>query len=137
MATLLGVLTERHKAFPALVVVPNSTLVQWLREIDTWAPRLRVVPFYGEAKSREIIMKYELFHDHPPAGYAPAKFHVLLTTYESLTNVKDGFTMLKRVPQWEVIVVDEAQRSTWYYSSSAMVSYRAQSRMMAVCYSSV
>ncbi|KAK7021537.1 hypothetical protein R3P38DRAFT_2533623, partial [Favolaschia claudopus] len=47
---------------PALVVVPNSTIGNWVRELERWAPRLRIVAFYGDAKSRELIKKYELSH---------------------------------------------------------------------------
>ena len=49
---------EQVKALPALVVVPNSTITNWVREFERWAPHLRVVPFYGDAKSREVIKNY-------------------------------------------------------------------------------
>ncbi|KAJ3512355.1 hypothetical protein NLJ89_g3566 [Agrocybe chaxingu] len=38
------------------------------------------------------------------------KFHVLVTTYETLTNVKDFGPVFKSQPRWEVLVVDEGQR---------------------------
>ncbi|KZV93790.1 hypothetical protein EXIGLDRAFT_645875 [Exidia glandulosa HHB12029] len=110
MTTLLGLLVKHHDAFPLLVIVPNSTLSNWLREFERWAPNVRVVPFYGEGKSRDIIKKYELYHDYVPKGYTSSKFHVLLSTYESFTNVKDGYAVFTAVKYWEAIVVDEGQR---------------------------
>ena len=96
--------------FPSLVVVPNSTITNWVREFERWAPRLRVVPFYGEQKSREIVKKYELFHEYPDAGTTGAKYHVLVTTYETVTGQKDFYPVFKNTPRWEVLIVDEGQR---------------------------
>lgn len=92
------------EAFPALVVVPNSTITNWVREFERWAPNLRVVPFYGEAKSRDVIKNFELKHNASTkkAGTTGAKFHVLVTTYESLLNPKDFGSVFKAQPRWEV-----------------------------------
>ncbi|KAF9015550.1 SNF2 family N-terminal domain-containing protein [Cyathus striatus] len=109
IATFLGNIAQKWKAFPALVVVPNSTITNWVREFERWAPKLRVVPYYGEKKAREIIQKYELFHSKSRPGDTPAKFHVLVTTYETLTKGQD-FSIFKNQPRWEVLVVDEGQR---------------------------
>ena len=101
---------ESVKAQPALVVVPNSTITNWVREFERWAPRLRVVPFYGEAKSRDIIRQYELFHSYVEKGTTGAKYDVLVTTYETITNTKEFAPVFKATPRWEVLVVDEGQR---------------------------
>ncbi|KAH8119925.1 hypothetical protein DFH11DRAFT_1557318 [Phellopilus nigrolimitatus] len=109
--TFLGILHARVQAFPSLIVVPNSTITNWVREFARWAPELRVVPFYGEQKSREIIKKYELQHDAPPPGTTGAKYHVLVTTYETVTAAnKDFNAVFKKNPRWEVLIVDEGQR---------------------------
>ena len=99
-----------YDASPALVVVPNSTITNWVREFERWAPGLRVVPFYGEVKAREVIKRFELFHDRPAKGTTGAKFHVLVTTYETVTNTKEFGPVFKRSPRWETLVVDEGQR---------------------------
>ncbi|KAF8140421.1 hypothetical protein EV363DRAFT_1153685 [Boletus edulis] len=106
IVTSLGTLIEKYKVAPALVVVPNSTVTNWIREFSRWAPRLRVVPFFGEAKSRDVVMRYELFH----APNREPKYHVLVTTYETITNPRDFTTVFKGVGRWEVLVVDEGQR---------------------------
>lgn len=42
-----------------------------------------------------------------PVAEQKLRAHVVLTTYESLAN---GLAVFKRVPRWESLVVDEAQR---------------------------
>ncbi|KAI0801048.1 hypothetical protein C8Q74DRAFT_1364698 [Fomes fomentarius] len=110
IVTFIGHLVANFDAFPALVVVPNSTITNWVREFERWAPKLRVVPFYGEAKAREVIKKYELYHAQPPSGTTGAKYHVLVTTYETVTNPKEFGVIFKNTPRWELLVVDEGQR---------------------------
>ncbi|KAF9020320.1 hypothetical protein BDZ89DRAFT_1072318 [Hymenopellis radicata] len=110
IATFIGNVASNWNACPALVVVPNSTITNWVREFERWAPELRVVPFYGEAKARDVIKKYELSHRNKVAGQTSAKFHVLVTTYEALLNPKDFGTVFKSVPRWEILVIDEGQR---------------------------
>lgn len=110
MSTFLGTIAKKFKAFPALVVVPNSTITNWVREFERWAPELRVVPFYGEKKARDIIKQFELFHPKAPKGHTNAKFHVLVTTYEAVINPKDFGVIFKKQPRWEALVIDEGQR---------------------------
>ncbi|KAL5533979.1 hypothetical protein ACEPAG_439 [Sanghuangporus baumii] len=108
--TFLGLLHARMGAFPSLVIVPNSTITNWVREFARWAPELRVVPFYGEQKSREIIKQYELEHPVITSGTTGAKYHILVTTYEAVSKAKDFNAVFKKNPRWEVLVVDEGQR---------------------------
>ena len=96
--------------FPTLVVVPNSTITNWVREFTKWAPELRVVPFYGEQASRDVIKEYELQHPTIAPDTTGAKYHVLIATYESVTSPKDFNAVFKKNPRWEVLVVDEGQR---------------------------
>ncbi|KAK0208177.1 SNF2 family DNA-dependent ATPase [Desarmillaria ectypa] len=110
IATFIGKIASEWKAFPALVVVPNSTITNWVREFERWAPNLRVVPFYGESKAREVIKNFELRHNTKEAGTTGAKFHVLVTTYEALLGQKDFTPVFKSQPRWEVLVIDEGQR---------------------------
>uniref|UniRef100_A0A8H7YAC3 Chromatin remodeling factor mit1 n=1 Tax=Psilocybe cubensis TaxID=181762 RepID=A0A8H7YAC3_PSICU len=110
IVSFLGYIAKIMKAFPSLVVVPNSTITNWVREFERWAPNLRVVPFYGEKVARDVLKQYELFHNHTSTDNLKAKFHVLITTYEALVNGKDFTSVFKSQPRWEVLVVDEGQR---------------------------
>jgi SNF2 family DNA or RNA helicase len=51
-----------------------------------------------------------LEHEKKISGTTGAKFHVLVTTYESLNNPKDFTPVFKSIPRWEVLIVDEGQR---------------------------
>lgn len=64
------------------------------------------MPFSGEAKSRDVIIRYELFHE----SKREPKYHVLVTTYETVTNSRDFTAVFKTIGRWEVLVVDEGQR---------------------------
>ena len=111
VVTSLGVLVKEYEACPALVVVPNSTITNWVREFERWAPELRVCPFYGEAKARDVIKAYELYHSGKSvSGTTGAKFHVLVTTYETITNPKEFSSVFKHTSRWEILVIDAGQR---------------------------
>lgn len=109
IVTFIGNIIKSFDACPILVVVPNSTITNWAREFSSWAPGVRVVPFYGEAKSREVIKRYELTHSTKIQGTTGTKFHVLVTTYDTIAS-KDFNSVIRSVRRWEVLVVDEGQR---------------------------
>ncbi|SCV72600.1 BQ2448_4137 [Microbotryum intermedium] len=100
--TFLSVLHHEHAARPFLVTVPNSTIGNWVREFERWAPSMRVVPFSGDIESRQIIEEFELYD---PKGQL--KTHVVLATYEALEK---NISVFQRVQRWECLVVDEGQR---------------------------
>ncbi|KAH7344948.1 SNF2 family N-terminal domain-containing protein [Rhizoctonia solani] len=103
LASLIGRLVTEH-VYPHLIVVPNSTIVNWIREFERWAPHVRVVRFNGEAKARQVIKKYELWNADGRQMY-----HALVTTYETLAGA-EFHTVFKKPGRWETVVVDEGQR---------------------------
>ncbi|KAG0298177.1 hypothetical protein BGZ96_001722 [Linnemannia gamsii] len=104
MVAFVNTLFHQLKAFPCLIVVPNSTLTNWVREFAKWSPDLRVVAYYGPQSSRSVVRDHELFH----RGTHDLKCHVVVTTYEMIVNVTDS--TLFRKNSWECLVVDEGQR---------------------------
>ena len=100
----LTTLTQRHTCFPFLVVVPNSTCPNWRREIQKWAPSLRVVTYYGSSESRKLAQKYELF----PGGAKDLRCHVVVTSYDAAQD--NEFRRVFRGVHWAGLVVDEGQR---------------------------
>jgi len=72
----------------ALVVVPTSLLTNWQKEVERFAPGLRVDVFHGA--KREL---------------AAARPDVLLTTY----GVVRREAALLKAMDWHVVVIDEAQ----------------------------
>ncbi|KAJ5295935.1 hypothetical protein PENANT_c001G08716 [Penicillium antarcticum] len=101
--TLFSALIENHECWPFLVVVPNSTVPNWRREIKTWSPKVRVVAWYGSAFSRETAREFEMFNDEKELCC-----HVVIASYESMID-DDAKRVLGKV-NWAGLVVDEGQR---------------------------
>ncbi|XP_023518960.1 protein CHROMATIN REMODELING 4-like isoform X2 [Cucurbita pepo subsp. pepo] len=100
---------EFKARLPCLVLVPLSTMPNWLSEFSLWAPHLNVVEYHGGAKARATIRQYEWHASNPSQSNKKTvsfKFNVLLTTYE-MVLVDSSY--LRGVP-WEVLVVDEGHR---------------------------
>ncbi|XP_051128310.1 protein CHROMATIN REMODELING 4 isoform X2 [Andrographis paniculata] len=100
---------EFKAILPCLVLVPLSTMPNWMSEFALWAPDLNVVEYHGNTRARAAIRQYE-WHASDPHGLnkktSAYKFNVLLTTYEM---VLCDSSHLRGVP-WEVLVVDEGHR---------------------------
>ncbi|WP_440713186.1 DEAD/DEAH box helicase [Gordonia sp. FQ] len=76
---------------PALVVCPMSVIGNWQRELERFAPGLRVVIHHGPGRDTARL----------PAA-AP---DVVVTTFATLTRDRAAMTAL----DWDLLVVDEAQ----------------------------
>lgn len=78
---------------PFFLVVPLSTLRNWQREFQYWAPHMNVVVYTGSQESRAMIRRYEFYDENAQqksdgkkrskheAPHMP-KFHALMTSYE-------------------------------------------------------
>ncbi|XP_010909175.1 protein CHROMATIN REMODELING 4 isoform X2 [Elaeis guineensis] len=108
-AFISSLYSEFKANLPCLVLVPLSTMPNWLAEFALWAPHLNVVEYHGCAKARSIIRQYEWHASDPTRSHETTKsykFNVLLTTYEM---VLADSSHLRGVP-WEVLIVDEGHR---------------------------
>ncbi|EPS68656.1 chromatin remodeling complex subunit, partial [Genlisea aurea] len=107
-AFLSSLYFEFRAMLPCLVLVPLSTMPNWMSEFALWAPELNVVEYHGNTRARAVIRQYE-WHAccHGENKITSAyKFNVLLTTYEMILC---DSSHLRGVP-WEVLVVDEGHR---------------------------
>lgn len=108
-AFLSSLYLEFKATLPCLVLVPLSTMPNWMAEFTLWAPHLNVVEYHGPAKARSIIRQYE-WHATRPDGSrritSSYRFNVLLTTYEMV--LADSSHL--RGVHWEVLIVDEGHR---------------------------
>ena len=96
--SLLGYLHEyRGITGPHLVVVPKSTLGNWMNEFKRWCPVLRVFKFHGNREAREEQIRNSM---------RPGMFDVCVTSYEMVIKEKSA---LKKF-HWRYIVIDEAHR---------------------------
>lgn len=63
-------------AGPFLVVVPLSTVPNWIKEFRKWTPQLNALVYVGDSKSRDVIRNYEFFNHKGAAR--PYRFEVLV-----------------------------------------------------------
>lgn len=82
-----------------LVIVPGSTLENWLREFARFAPELNVRPYYGLQKEREEL-RLTLDEDFE-------NIDVIVTTYDMSCSEHDNRWLRKYGP-FSVCVYDEA-----------------------------
>lgn len=113
---LYSLFKEHHTRGPFLVSVPLSTLINWEREFELWAPEMYVVTYLGPKDARQILRENEFSFDQDAirggkvaskfrAG-CKVKFNVLLTSYEMVCM--DTATLGS--VDWEILVIDEAHR---------------------------
>ena len=89
-------LKETGAKHPHLVVVPASTLENWIREFNKFCPSIQVQAYFGTQKEREEL-RYEL---------QDAEFDVLVTTYNLACGSPQDAKFLKN-QNFNVIVYDE------------------------------
>jgi chromodomain helicase DNA binding protein 8/chromodomain-helicase-DNA-binding protein 7 len=131
---------------PFLIVAPLSTIPHWERTVHGWTD-LNCVVYHGNANSRGIIQNYEFHHVDEETGrrittipsprkggrggvdLASFKFDILITTYEMCLNAS---AVLKSIPCWRVVIVDEAHRLKNKTSkfSEVLKSYTIEHRVL-------
>lgn len=113
--SMLGYLRdELNVGGPFLVVVPLSTVPNWIRELRKWLPSANSVVYVGDTKSRHVIRQFEWGGAAGGgrgggAGFSPPRttaFDVLVTTYELVLKDASFLSAIK----WSYLVVDEAHR---------------------------
>ena len=85
---------------PHLVIVPSSTLDNWLREFDVFAPSLKVYSYYGTQGVR-----YDLRHDLKAA----TDIDVIVTTYNMATGTPDDRKFLRKM-EFKTCTYDEGHQ---------------------------
>ncbi|KAH8355722.1 hypothetical protein KR084_003673 [Drosophila pseudotakahashii] len=109
---LYSLFKEGHCRGPFLISVPLSTLINWERELELWAPDFYCITYVGDKANRAVIRRNEICLKEVstgkkiPTDHAPFKFNVLLTSYEFISLEA---TFLGSI-EWEALVVDEAHR---------------------------
>jgi SWI/SNF-related matrix-associated actin-dependent regulator of chromatin subfamily A member 5 len=96
--SLLGYLREfRGITGPHMVIVPKSTLANWINEFRRWCPVIKAVKFHGTADERAYQREHVV---------APGKFDVVVTSYEMIIKEKNHWKKF----HWRYVIIDEAHR---------------------------
>ncbi|NXG76585.1 SMRCD regulator, partial [Baryphthengus martii] len=78
----LAYLYQEGDKGPHLIVVPASTLDNWIREVNLWCPQLNVLTYYGSQEDRRSI-RMNIVNK-------VTDFHVIITTYScAISNIED------------------------------------------------
>nr|AML25532.1 ATP-dependent chromatin remodeler iswi-1 [Euschistus heros] len=96
--SLLGYMKHyRNIPGPHMVIVPKSTLANWMNEFKKWCPTLRAVCLIGDQETRNAFIRDTLM---------PGEWDVCVTSYEMIIREKSVFKKFN----WRYMVIDEAHR---------------------------
>lgn len=96
--SLLAYLKEaRNINGPHLIIVPKSTVGNWMKEFERWCPTINVVKLLGDKATRKSVCETIIAKGH---------FSVVVTSYEC--TLKEKSTLAKI--NWKYLVIDEAHR---------------------------
>ncbi len=102
--SVLGYMLEyKNIRGPHLVLVPKSTLSNWLAEFKRWCPDLRAIKFHGDKAERREMLEGVL---KPGQRDEERQWDVVVTTFE--VAIREQGT-LGRWP-WRMLIIDEAHR---------------------------
>lgn len=95
-------LKDSGKRGPHLVVVPSSTLENWVREFARFAPTIAVQTYYGSKDDRPFLRQtlLETLRSRSTA------WEVLITTYNLATGDDKDRKFLRKI-EWDTCVFDE------------------------------
>ena len=95
----LAHLKETGEEGPHLIVVPSSTMDNWRKELELWAPGIEVVTYWGSQDERRHL-RLRLVQDE-------LQYDVILTTYNMVVSSPEDRVLFKKM-EFCYIVYDEA-----------------------------
>ncbi|PAV59055.1 hypothetical protein WR25_10761 [Diploscapter pachys] len=94
----LAYLKETQAVGPQLIVVPSSTLENWLNEFANWCPEIKVLTYYGSQEMRKDL-RYK-------AKKKKEMTDVILTTYNMVGSKNDDRKFFKNY-KMNYVIYDE------------------------------
>ncbi|KAI8812605.1 SNF2 family N-terminal domain-containing protein [Cladochytrium replicatum] len=105
----------RNITGPHLVIVPKSTLQNWMNEFMKWVPDLKAFIFHGTKDERAELAERILL---------PMDFEVCITSFEMCQRETSHFKKIN----WQYLVMDEAHRIKNENSNLAQIVRMLNSR---------
>ena len=90
---------------PHLIMVPKSTLSNWMNEFKRFCPTIRTLRFHGSKEEREEIINTRL-KQASAVCKTERDWDVVVTTYEVVNLEKNVLTKIA----WKYLIIDEAHR---------------------------
>ena len=84
---------------PHLIIVPKSTLSNWMNELARWAPGLTAIKFHGNKQERQDLIENQM-------NPKKREWNVCVTTYEICNLERNVFNKFA----WSYLIIDEAHR---------------------------
>merc|ERR1719201_79261 len=95
----LAHLKERGDGGPHLIIVPSSTMENWRKELELWAPDIQIVTYWGSQDERRHL-RLQLVQDE-------LDYDVILTTYNMVISSPEDRVLFKKM-EFHYVVFDEA-----------------------------
>lgn len=118
--SLLGYLKHfKNSVGPHIVIVPKSTLQNWVNEFNRWCPTLKAVCLIGDQETRNAFIRDVMM---------PGEWDVCITSYEMCIREKSVFKKFN----WRYLVIDEAHRIKNEKSklSEILREFKTQNRLL-------
>lgn len=96
--SFLAYLKQINEPGPHLIVVPSSTLENWLREFKKFCPSLKIEPYYGSLNERADLRDM--------LESAEGQYDVIVSTYNLAAGNKYDVSFLRN-RKFNVVVYDE------------------------------
>lgn len=119
IALITYLMEKKRVNGPYLIIVPLSTLSNWMYEFDKWAPSVVKIPYKGSPGVRRTLAPQ----------LKANRFNVLLTTYEYIIKDKAVLSKLR----WKYMIIDEGHRMKNHHCKLTQILntyYNAPNRLL-------